>query len=446
MGIDDPFFDNNESDRTIIRKPSPGKRGAGMEPARQHRQAAHPSQPEEYGWTQFAITGSHLNPLVDAATALFSLASQLRGTSSHQDIAGLRDKVIQEVHTFERTAGASGIASETLLAARYSLCTLLDEVVLSTPWGSQSSWSREGLLSTFHNETWGGEKFFAILENKILAPAKNLHLMELQYICMSLGLEGQYRVLDRGRAKLEAIHDNLFRSIRGQRGEFERELSPHWRGVQDQRNAFVRYVPLWVVGAITAALLLTIYGIFRFMLGDVAYPLFSDLAGIGRQSVVMPERTRIVSAPAAVEIPKLSGFLQPEIDEGLVTVQDTDDGALVRIQGDGLFRSGDDVVKEAFLPLMARIGDALNQVQGQVVVTGHTDNIPIRSIRFQSNWELSRARAISVMLELAKYMDEASRLTPEGRADTEPVAANDSPENRARNRRVEILWVDHGIR
>jgi type VI secretion system protein ImpK len=77
-------------------------------------------------------------------------------------------------------------------------------------------------------------------------------------------------------------------------------------------------------------------------------------------------------------------------------------------------------------------------VPGQVKVTGHTDDQPIRSVRFPSNWHLSKERALSVMRILTEKGTLQSRLSAEGRADAEPIALNDTPADRARNRRVEI--------
>ena len=91
-----------------------------------------------------------------------------------------------------------------------------------------------------------------------------------------------------------------------------------------------------------------------------------------------------------------------------------------------------------FQPLLARIAEALNAVPGQIQITGHTDNQPIRSAQFPSNWHLSQERARSVARLLAEKGVSANRLRAEGRADAEPVAPNDTPVNRARNRRVEI--------
>ena len=89
--------------------------------------------------------------------------------------------------------------------------------------------------------------------------------------------------------------------------------------------------------------------------------------------------------------------------------------------------------------MLARIGEALRQVPGRVLVVGHTDNVPIRSLRFRSNWDLSRERAVSIARLLADTTGTAERYQSEGRADTEPLVPNDSAVNRARNRRVEIV-------
>ena len=256
MSIDDPFSNSENNDRTVM-KPKPGGRGtpagnpAGAPVSAQPPdQPAYNQPPPQYSASPIVIKGSGFNPLVDAATALLALVGQLRNTITHPNLEGLRDHVIQQVKVFEQTARANNVEPELVLAARYTLCALLDETVLSTPWGSESIWSKQSLLSTFHNETWGGEKFFVIMERMAQEPARNLNFLELMFISLSLGFKGKYAVLEQGRAKLTELQDNLFRTIRMQRGDFERALSPRWKVVQDRRNILVRYVSLWVVGAL----------------------------------------------------------------------------------------------------------------------------------------------------------------------------------------------------
>ncbi|MFD2376571.1 OmpA family protein [Ottowia pentelensis] len=88
--------------------------------------------------------------------------------------------------------------------------------------------------------------------------------------------------------------------------------------------------------------------------------------------------------------------------------------------------------------MLERIAHALSEVQGAVLITGHSDNVPIRSLRFPSNWQLSTARAEAVKAALAATV-APQRMRAEGRADAEPVASNDTADGRAQNRRVDIV-------
>ena len=281
MNPDDPFAIPGDGDRTVM-KPTPGGRrspGAPSQPA-----TAPPPRavaPRSY---ERELARSGINPLVTAAAALLGLINQLRNAMRHADINGLRAHVVEEMRNFENTARAQGVSSENLLAARYALCTLMDETVLSTPWGSESPWSKQSLLSTFHNETWGGEKFFVILERVSDDPTRNIDLMELLYLCLALGFEGKYRVLERGRAKIEELQDNLYRRIRSVRGDYERDLSPHWQGVTDRRGVLIRYVPLWVVAAVAGALLLGTYAAFNVYLKQSSDPVLEKLQSLGQGS------------------------------------------------------------------------------------------------------------------------------------------------------------------
>ena len=88
---------------------------------------------------------------------------------------------------------------------------------------------------------------------------------------------------------------------------------------------------------------------------------------------------------------------------------------------------------------MAAVSQALDSVEGQIIVTGYTDNQPIQSLNFPSNWHLSQARADAVKEILLNYVKNGgTRIRSEGRGSTDPVAPNDTLENRAKNRRVEI--------
>ena len=452
MNRDDPYF-GSSSDRTVI-LPTPGGRRPGSSARQENRlsNSASPSPDNLLASVPPASGIRGINRLAEAAGTLLSLVGQLQGTTTHPDIDTLRAHVEQEVKGFEKAARAGGADTETISTARYVLCTLIDETVLGTPWGNESIWSEQTLLAKFHREAWGGEKFFTILDYLLREPAGHIDLLELMYLCLAMGFEGKYRVQEQGSRKLESTQENLYYTIREIRGDFERDLSPNWRGLEDRRNPLVRYVPLWVLGAVLGCLLVAIFIGFRVGLNRTTDPLFEQLSAIGRDSTALAPLPQVGAvaptpapsesqspAPSGTHFPGLAELLSPEIRAGLIAISDQADKSRLVIQGDGLFRSGSATVEEKYLPVLQRIGEALQQVTGRIQVVGHTDNVPIRSLRFHSNWDLSKQRAVSVASLLENVTGNRNRIFSEGRADTEPLVPNDTAANRARNRRVEIM-------
>lgn len=265
---------NSQSDATVIR-PQPG----GVVPA-------SPTGAAAPGVTLLPEDLSAINPIVRAAGVLLGLVVELRHAEVDAEMDALRNRLIDEVRRFESRVQAHSQRPEVATAARYCMCAMVDEAVLKTSWGSASEWSSSSLLSTFHNETWGGEKFFLILDRLRQEPARHVELLELIYVCLRLGFQGRYLVLDNGHARLEALVDEVYRTIRHQRGDHERELSPHWRGESDPRPRVAQFVPLWVVGAVAGALLLVTFLSFRFALHQGSEPLLRSLQQIGTPTAV----------------------------------------------------------------------------------------------------------------------------------------------------------------
>jgi type VI secretion system protein ImpK len=283
-----------DGDRTVIR-PMPGGRGGVQQPPQQPMPQAPVQQPvaqqpaaapgyqaqqtqavQSPGNAYFNTTNG-LNPLVNAASTLIAVFEKTRVSVSHPDVGGLHQRLVNEIKTFENTAKQTGIKPEIVLSARYAVCAALDEAVLNTPWGSESAWPQRTLLSVFHNETSGGEKFFLILDRMKEQPAENLYILELMYIFLSLGFEGKYRVIHRGRDIIEQMRDDLFTIIRRQRGEYERSLSPSWQGLGRTRNSLANYIPMWVVASIVGAILFLSYSGFRVWLYDSSSPVVEQL-------------------------------------------------------------------------------------------------------------------------------------------------------------------------
>jgi len=112
---------------------------------------------------------------------------------------------------------------------------------------------------------------------------------------------------------------------------------------------------------------------------------------------------------------------------------------VVRFPDKVSFPSGSGEFKDDFLPILTKFMTVLQESEGQIIISGHTDDLPISTAQFRSNWDLSASRAISVAQYILKYTSiDPSRITVQGFADSRPLAPNDSPENRSKNRRVEI--------
>ncbi|MBK1642249.1 hypothetical protein CKO12_10235 [Chromatium okenii] len=198
MTNNDPFATSGGDGPTIIR-PMPGGRMVDdlLNPTPRHESLGAPAWMSEAtvapggapfppNWSaapptfpvapSVSTASGAINPLLNCANGILTVAAQVRGTVSHPDPDGLREGLSRQLREFEACARARGLADTEVLPARYMLCALVDEAVLDTPWGTQSVWSNRGLLISFHNETWGGEKFFTALERLLTQPATNLHL------------------------------------------------------------------------------------------------------------------------------------------------------------------------------------------------------------------------------------------------------------------------------
>jgi type VI secretion system protein ImpK len=372
------------------------------------------------------------SPLLAAANPLLNLIPQLRAMPTHADPAALREYLVAQVQLFELRAKQAGIRNETIIGARYCLCTALDETVAQTPWGGSGIWSKNSLLVTFHNEAWGGEKFFQLLSRLAQNPQQHIELLELMNACLALGFEGRYRIVDNGRTQLETLRQRLVDIVRTARGQVEPPLALHWKGAADTGRRGLRLVPFWIVALFALLLGSAIYYWFHLRVVDQSDPVIASI-----YSIKVPAPPPAIKPPAPPP-PRLRKFLEPEISQHLVEVVDEPTYSRITLLGESLFDSGSPEIKASFLPTLRRVAAALDEVKGDVVVRGYTDDVRINTRRFQSNIDLSQARADAVRKLLEQDMSQRGRLRAEGRGEADPVVPNTTPANRARNRRVEI--------
>jgi type VI secretion system protein ImpK len=440
---DDPFAEPTDSDRTMIRPRPGGARAAAVPPPL--------AQSVKLGPTPdlTAVPSIGTNPLVAIAAPLLAAAIRIAGGrgSRNPDPDLLRRGMVTEVRNFEKNALATGLDTRALRAARYALCATIDDLVLSTPWGAASSWSQQSLTSIFHTEVSGGDRFFDILEQMQKDLGHNGEVVELMYLCTSLGFEGRYRVMPRGVAALNELRDSVYRLIRNRRGEFERELSPHWRGSETGHRPLSQRLPLWAIGLGTVVIGAVIYIAFNFSLAGTSDIAFAEMYGlpphgspvIPRVAVARPPPPPPAAAAPSSFSTKLHQFLAPEIKAGLVVVLEDAQSVTVRLTNRNMFGSGEATLNSGYDPLLARIGTALQDEQGPVTVNGYTDNQPIHTARFPSNFELSQARADAVARMIAAKLSDPKRVQAVGKADADPLAPNTTPDGRQQNRRTEIV-------
>ncbi len=139
---------------------------------------------------------------------------------------------------------------------------------------------------------------------------------------------------------------------------------------------------------------------------------------------------------------KIAEMMSEELNSGQIELLAKDNLVVIRIRESGSFGSGSDRIESEFLPVLRKISKILEETKGEVRVAGHTDNLPIDTERFRSNWELSGGRAGSVVRELLKNPKlQRDRFVITGYADTRPLDNNTTAAGRAKNRRVEVVIV-----
>lgn len=415
------------------------------------------------GWSvetlvrDFRFGGEEVPTLVRSAAPLLNLAHALRYTEEQPDIEQLRRVAVEAVGRYERDLAGARISPERARAAHYIICATVDDVVLSKPWGVRAGWARSGLVSTFHMDVTGGDRVFDLLDHFHQTPGANKDLLLLIYLSLSLAFEGRTRVSPRGNLELGRIRDSLYKTLLGQYGVFERELSPHWKGVAARHKPLRTAAALWTLLSVLALIFAFGYLFFTLSLNGASDDTFQRLANLPPRDtpsilIEKPKEPLVAQAPP-VEPPRVQPpppppqptrlqnfmrFLQPEVEKKLVSLSESNNRVLVRINNAGLFDVGSAEVSSEFHDLISKIGGALAQEKFRAVVVGYTDNVPIKTIQFPSNWHLSEARAKAVGDILTSFTGPEAILT-EGRADSDPIADNATPEGRERNRRTEIL-------
>src|SRR5690554_402996 len=217
----------------------------------------------------FQLRGLETNRLIDAATPLLGLVIRVRRLADFQAVERLYQQVVDDVSAIDRELIEQGYERPTVVAYRYVLCALIDEAGLGTDWGANSVWSQHSLLSRFHNETWGGKKVFAILARMEQEPARYSEMLAFIYLCLCLGFEGRYKVMENGRDEYEQILRGLHEQLQSLRENSDPEpLADAQINVTPARNRLRSGLPIWVIAGVFAAAMAGIYSLYNIALEE----------------------------------------------------------------------------------------------------------------------------------------------------------------------------------
>jgi type VI secretion system protein ImpK len=385
-----------------------------------------------------------VSPLIAAASPLLQLLARLRMLRRPPNPQALRDRVVRDLADFARQGQDMKIAIELLRPAHQILCATIDDVVLNTPWGATSGWANQTLAAAFRYDTRGADLVFDHLRQMQEEPGKFLPVIELTYLCLSLGFMGRYREA-RGGAELEQVRSKAYLVISANRPAAEAELSRRWRGVAEAYPSGPRGLPAWVVLACAAALCGGLLFWTSVSLNAASDSLLAQALGI--PPVRMPQIVRLAVVPPppppAPAVPtvlnRLQASLRPEIDSAAISLTGAPAMPIIRIPDHALFAPASATIRATSLRLLDRIATALRDEAGSLQVIDYTDNRPIRTVEFPSTFQLSRARANAVRAALARGLGDPARVSAEGRADADPIAPNTTVEGREQNQRVEIV-------
>ena len=393
-----------------------------------------------------------INPLVAFANPVFGVMPEIRAAQTHPDPELLKETLQDLIEAFEAGASAAGLGVDTVEAAVYALCCLADDSAAATPWGE--NWPATGLLQRMRGETRGGEEFFGLLEEVSKYPERNSDLLEFFYICLALGFEGRYRQVGNAKADLDKFRAGLHAQIVGRRPRPVDGLSWQWRGVT---AAGIRPHPAdkssrrWIRGvAVGLVVLVAGYAFLRPPLTqpEVGAPVPAQaISGTtASQPATSPASqpatataTQAASQPASRTLRQI---LAAAIADGSIALHEARAGATIALRSNEQFSAGGVEPEAGMLPVIERIAVALDEAPGTILVIGHADSTPVNPRLYASNHALSAARAEAVARLIATKMREPQRVQSRGVGTNQPLAPNDSEENRARNRRVEIRMLD----
>lgn len=222
------------------------------------------------------------NLFIDCATPLIGLILRAKKQKKpHQDLNKLYQQCVDEITSIEYELIESGKDTATVIAYRYMLCTFIDEAIMSTEWGSGSSWMSKSLLVHFHNESWGGEKIYLIIQKLEQDFEKYFSLLEFVFLCLCLGFQGRFKIMAyHEQKKHEAIVHGLYDKLRLHRKQQGKQLISPYENITPKKYAFEKNITPKRVLLSILAISFIIYLFYAIALNSSSSDLVTDLHDI----------------------------------------------------------------------------------------------------------------------------------------------------------------------
>lgn len=394
------------------------------------------------------------NPALSLAVPIFERFMYVQTGGRPGDVSAFHSSLTNALVDYEKQVLTHGIPPRHASLLLYALAATIDDVILNTSWGKDSAWATKSLISLFFRETWGGERFFALLAEMMGSGPKFVQEIEVYYFCLIFGFAGKYRLNTHDGAELGRIREEIGQFLRETHGTPRSELSPTWRPVAVERRGLRDFLPFWLGCMGVVILLLLLFIIPNIVLQRNTTLTVREVESLVSKAVPIrpsappPVQPAAIAAapaepppPAVVQSPfeVVSGMLQPQQAAGLLRVTMMD-GRVAVVTTQELFASGSTNLNDPYPRVMQAVAAALDGLPGTVTVIGYTDNVGVRpSARFPNNLVLSTLRAQEVARVIAQGLEDPSRVSYTGRGADNPIAPNTTPEGRLANRRVEIF-------
>jgi type VI secretion system protein ImpK len=434
-------------DRTVFR-PNPGGRRPVAAPPQtaEPALAPGPAAPRQSVQQSSELAAPNDNPILRAAGPLLLLLGRLRTSLVRAQASSLAPQITEAIQKFETSLQESHISAEQANAAKYILCATADKVLANLPGDDRPPGARGSLMSRFFGEAMTGQKVFSEIE-RIKSEPGFYPVVELAHACLALGFQGAPRTTTTAEALERDIQHDLYEIIERAKARQSRYLSPHWEGQSLPSQAVRLHVPFWAVAGAVALSLFILFIVLRTLLGHNAEEAAQTMVTLNppnpvtlaRRSSVPPPAPAPQSATQISQLEHIRKVLQPNIAAGLISLETTPNQIIIRLPEKGLFQQGKTSLQEDGRALLMYVVAALDDEKGPIKVIAHSDNTPVSNARFASIFEVSQVLANTVASVLKQSLSQPDRVEAEGKGSDAPIASNDTPQGREKNRRIDIV-------